>query len=76
MSVGDYVKKSTKINVRKTKKCRELKPQPGDYANLKGWIDKNRKYTCSDMERKIYADNLEDLSMSNTKDKKRGKRYC
>ena len=58
---------------RKTKKCRELKPQPGDYANLKGWIDKNRKYTCSDMERKIYADNLEDLSMSNTKDKKEGK---
>ena len=58
---------------KKTKKCRELKPQPGDYANLKGWINKNRKYTCSNMEKKIYSDNLEEISRSNTKDKKEGK---
>ena len=44
---------------KKTKKCSNLKPQPGDWAELKGYIKTNRKYTCPDMNYKILADNLD-----------------
>ena len=44
----------------KTKKCGDLKPQPGDWAELQGYIKSNRKYTCPDMNYKILADNIED----------------
>jgi hypothetical protein len=50
---------------KKTKQCGDLKPQPGDWAELQGNIKTNRKYTCPDMNYKILADNIENSQNNN-----------
>ena len=59
--------KNNKTCPSKTKKCGDLKPQPGDWAELQGYIKTNRKYTCPNMNYKILSDNIENQSEENVK---------